>query len=137
MFNLYRCFIPSYASIVQPLTDLLKCDPKQCQLSNQAEVAFINAKEALSKVVMLSHINPKAFLILCTDTSQIAVGAVLQQKINDTLTPLAFFSKKLEPAQTPCGTFGRELLAIYLAIRHFSYLLQGRHFTISTDHKPL
>ena len=137
MFNFYRRFIPSCASIVQPLTDLLKCDPKKFHLSNQAKEAFVNAKEALSKVVMLSHINPKATLILCTDASQIAVGAVLQQKINDAVTPLAFFSKKLEPAQTRYSTFGRELLAIYLAIRHFSYLLQGRHFTIFTDHKPL
>uniref|UniRef100_A0AA85KAF6 Reverse transcriptase RNase H-like domain-containing protein n=1 Tax=Trichobilharzia regenti TaxID=157069 RepID=A0AA85KAF6_TRIRE len=86
---------------------------------------------------MLSHINPEASLILCTDASQVALGAVLQQKMKGEVTPLAFFSKKLEPAQTRYSTFGRELLAIYLAVKHFSYLLRGRHFTIFTDHKPL
>nr|CAH8856759.1 unnamed protein product [Trichobilharzia regenti]CAH8862441.1 unnamed protein product [Trichobilharzia regenti] len=137
MFNFYRRFIPSCASIVQPLTDLLRCNSKKFQWSEEAKAAFNNAKDALSNVVMLSHINPEASLILCTDASQVAVGAVLQQKFNNDTTPLAFFSKKLEPAQTRYSTFGRELLAIYLAVKHFSFLLQGRHFTILTDHKPL
>ena len=26
---------------------------------------------------------------------------------------------------------------MYLAVRHFRYLLEGRHFTIFTDHEPL
>ncbi|CAH8847603.1 unnamed protein product [Trichobilharzia szidati] len=62
MFNFYRRFIPSCAPTVQPLTDLLKCDPKKFQLSNQAKEAFVNAKEALSKVVMLSHIDHIQFI---------------------------------------------------------------------------
>ncbi|KFD52985.1 hypothetical protein M513_06101 [Trichuris suis] len=33
--------------------------------------------------------------------------------------------------------FGRELLAAYLAIHHFRYLLEGRHFAMVTGHKPL
>ena len=33
--------------------------------------------------------------------------------------PLGFFSKKLKPAETRYSTFGRELLGIYLAIKHF------------------
>ncbi|KER23481.1 hypothetical protein T265_08645 [Opisthorchis viverrini] len=43
----------------------------------------------------------------------------------------------MQAAQTRYSTFGRELLAIYLAIRHFRHLLEGRSFTIQTDHKPL
>lgn len=31
----------------------------------------------------------------------------------------------------------RELLAIYSAIRHFRHMVEGRHFVIYTDHKPL
>ncbi|KRX44428.1 Retrovirus-related Pol polyprotein from transposon 17.6, partial [Trichinella murrelli] len=29
------------------------------------------------------------------------------------------------------------LLAIYLAIRHFRHWLEGRQFTVLTDHKPI
>ncbi|BHF81470.1 hypothetical protein SprV_0702460000 [Sparganum proliferum] len=41
------------------------------------------------------------------------------------------------PAQTRYITFFRELLAIYLAIRHFRHLLEGGDFSVHTDHKPL
>ena len=30
-----------------------------------------------------------------------------------------------------------ELLAIYEALKHFRHMLEARHFTILTDHKPL
>ena len=44
---------------------------------------------------------------------------------------------KLNTAQRKYSTFSRELLAIYLSIRHFRHLLEGRDFTVFTDHKPL
>ena len=72
-----------------------------------------------------------------TDSSNTAVGAVLQQHINGTWHPTSFFSKKLTPAETRYSTFDRELLAMYLAIKHFQHLLERRHFHILTDHKPL
>nr|VZI50695.1 unnamed protein product [Spirometra erinaceieuropaei] len=81
--------------------------------------------------------DPHAQLILTTDASNGAVGAVLHQQVNNQLQPLAFFSQKLQPAQNRCSNFSRELLAIYLAIRHFRHLLEGRDFSVHTDHKPL
>ena len=35
------------------------------------------------------------------------------------------------------STFGRELLAAYLAVNHFRRALEGRQFTLLTDHQPL
>ena len=35
------------------------------------------------------------------------------------------------------STFDRELLAVYLSIKHFRYFLEGRCFHVVTDHKPL
>ena len=65
------------------------------------------------------------------------VGAVLLQYVNDSWQPISFFSGKMTPAETRYSTFDRELLAVYLAIKHFRHLLEGRHFHILTDHKPL
>ena len=48
---------------------------------------------------------------------------------------LSLFS--LKPAETRYSTYDRELLAIYLAIKHFRYFLEGRNFHVLTDHKPL
>ena len=53
------------------------------------------------------------------DASDVAVGAALHQRVDDTWQPLGFFSKRLELAETRYSTFGRELLAVYISIRHF------------------
>ena len=79
----------------------------------------------------------EAPLAIMTDASNIAVGAVLQQLVNGTWEPISFFSKRLNPTQTRYSTFGRELLAIYLAIKHFRHMIEGTIFTVYTDHKPL
>ena len=72
-----------------------------------------------------------------TDASDTAVGAVLQQNIDNTWRPISFFSRKMTPAETRYSTFDRELLAVYLAIKHFRHFLEGRPFHVLTDHKPL
>nr|VZI26047.1 unnamed protein product [Spirometra erinaceieuropaei] len=91
----------------------------------------VSAKDLLHRPYLYRLMTKNANLSAC------AVGAVLHQQVNNQLQPLAFFSQKLQPAQTRCSTFSRELLAIYLAIRHFRHLLEGRDFSIHTNHKPL
>ncbi|KAF2345356.1 hypothetical protein FHG87_023888, partial [Trinorchestia longiramus] len=71
---------------------------------------------------------------LVVDASDVAVGAVLQQTVGTVTSPLSLFSKKLAPAEQRYSTFGRELLAIYMSVRHFRYVLEARHFVIYTDH---
>jgi hypothetical protein len=39
--------------------------------------------------------------------------------------------------QLKYSAFDRELLAAFLSVRHFQYLLDGRRFHILTDHKQL
>jgi hypothetical protein len=50
---------------------------------------------------------------------------------------LAFFSKKLSATEMRYSTFDRELLAAFSAVKHFRFFLEGRPFTLFTDHKPL
>nr|CAK6928580.1 unnamed protein product [Fasciola hepatica] len=119
----YRRFIPHCATIVSPLTDLLKSNVKTIDFTPEAETAFTEAKKALADATMLHHphSDPNTELILTTDASNTAVAAVLHQIA----------------AQTKYSTFSRELLAIYLSIRHFRHLLEGRQLRVHTDHKPL
>lgn len=137
LVNFYRRFIPNCATLMQPLTDLLRGNPKNFVFPNEARIAFTELKQAISKIAAVSHYIPGAPLALATDASNVAVGAVLQQCVNEEWQPLAFFSKRLQPAESRYSTFGRELLAVYLAVRHFRHMLEGRHFTVFTDHKPL
>jgi hypothetical protein len=137
LINFYRRFLPAVARTLQPLTDLLKGSPKVLLWSPAAEAAFVAAKAALVAAVPLCHPAPQAVLSLAVDASDSHVGGVLQQKCKKGWQPLAFYSKKLSPAETRYSTFDRELLAAFLTIRHFRFLLEGRQFTLLTDHKPL
>ena len=94
-------------------------------------------KEELQKVTCLSFLNEAGQFHLSTDASESAAGAVLAQIEDGVTTPVAFYSRNFSPAETRCSTVGRELLAVYLAVKHFQHLLEGRQFTVYTDHKPL
>nr|VZI48510.1 unnamed protein product [Spirometra erinaceieuropaei] len=137
MVNFYRRFLPNCADLMLPLTNLLSGPKGPLELRGHALTAFERIKTSLADATLLTHPAPEAPLSLMIDASTVAVGAVLQQHINDSTRPLAFFSKKLSPAETRYSTFGRGLLAIYPAVKHCRHFLEGRDFTIFTDHKPL
>ena len=99
--------------------------------------AFNEVKQKLAITSLLAHPVPDAQFSLVVDASGTAVGAVLQQQYQQQLQPLAYFSRQLKPAEQRYSTFGRELLAMYLAVKHFQYSLEGRQFVIYTDHRPL
>ena len=140
LINFYHRFLNHGAAILKPLNDLLAAPSgrkKELVWTDDALPAFTAAKETLANATLLSHPVLKAPTSIMTDASDVAVGAVLQQLVGDEWRPIAYFSKKLKPAETRYSTFDRKLLAIYLAIKHFRHILEGRPFFVPTDHKPL
>lgn len=81
--------------------------------------------------------NCRQKILLSTDVSDARVGAVNEQELKSQHKPIGFFSAKFLLAQTRYSNFSRELLAVYLAIKHFHHLFEGSDFTIYTNHKPL
>ena len=140
LVNYYRRFIPGCSRILTPLTNMLqqqKNKNAKIQIEGEALTAFHIAKKALADFTKLSYIcNDNTTTLSLTDASGDSIGAVLQQTKNGFEKPISFFSVKLNTAQRKYSTFSRELLAIYLSIRHFRHLLEGRDFTVFTDHKP-
>jgi hypothetical protein len=141
ILNFYRTFLPHAVKQQQILQQLItgnvKNDTTPIHWSQEAEDAFNQCKLDLTNSILLFHPVPEAKLILHTDASDHAVGAVLHQVVNNELQPLCFYSKKLTKAQMNYSTYDRELTAIFQAIRFFKYYLDGRNFTIFTDHKPI
>ncbi|KAL5486941.1 hypothetical protein EMCRGX_G019484 [Ephydatia muelleri] len=140
LVNFYHRFVPHCATLLQPLHDLLssgKGENQTLSWTSDAEKAFSASKNALANASLLFHPKPSAATSIMTDASDKAVGAVLQQRVDDAWHPIAYFSKKLKPAETRYSTFDKELLAIYLAIKHFRHFVEGRSFCVLTDHKPL
>lgn len=140
MINFYRRFVPHCAEIAQPLTDVLRNKKKKNEtitLNGTEFHSFNKVKEALMAATMLVFPHPHAPLSLSVDASDVGIGGVLQQFVDNTWQPLSFFSRRLQNAETKYSTFGRELLAAYCAVKHFPYMLEGSDFTLFTDHKPL
>lgn len=141
MINYYHRFIPELAKLLTPLYNQIvysqKRKLKSFEWNDVCEKTFNEAKLALANCTLLSFPSENAPISIATDASDSAVGAVLQQFVSDMWQPIAFFSRKLNPAQTRYSTFDRELLAVYLAIKHFQYFVEGRDFTVYSDHEPL
>lgn len=137
MINFYHRFIPKAADILHPLNDLLKSKTKELDWSTSTTAAFRRVKTLLAEATMLNHPIPDSPTCIMTDASDVAVGAVLQQFNNGNWKPISYFSRTLTLTESRYSTFDREMLAIYLAIKHFRYFIEGRVFHILTDHKPL
>ncbi|BHF57856.1 hypothetical protein SprV_0100080200 [Sparganum proliferum] len=130
---------PTIEDVVKRL-DALTLEVSQLRATrgyNPPVEAFNRARKALADTTALVHPIPDAPLSIVADASNLAIGAALQQQTPTGTQPLAFYSAKLTPPQTRYSTFGGELLAIYLAIKHFRNYIEGRDFCIYTDHKPL
>jgi hypothetical protein len=69
MINFYRRFLPGIAGTLQPLTDLLRGNPKMLVWSDAAQAAFTASKTALASCTKLVHPTPGAIISLAVDAS--------------------------------------------------------------------
>lgn len=139
MLNFYHRFLPRAAHVLHPLYSTLKQAKAKDVIDwteNRIE-AFNASKALLAHATLLAHPEIDATIALTVDASDTAVGAVLEQFVNDSWQPLGFFSRQLRTPEQKYSTFDRELLALYLGVKHFRYYLEGRPFALFTDHKPL
>lgn len=142
MINFYHRFIPGIATIMRPLYRCMVGQPKNPSTrplawTDELTHAFKAAKNALAQSTMLVHPLPDAPLVLETDASDVGLGATLQQQVGNSKQPIAFYSRQLRKPELKYSAYDKELLAIYLSIRHFRPFLEGRTFTVYIDHKPL
>ena len=120
-----RQLLPSFHPWLCTHLAAMPCSPDPPRVTNalsgllMLRPPFIAIKEALVDATLLVHPQVDAPTCLITDASVVTVGAVLQQKINSMWSPIAFFSHKLQRAETRYSTFDCKLLAVYLAIKHF------------------
>ena len=102
-------------------------------LNAEAKQAFLEIKTALANVAYLAHPCENVSLSLRTDASNIALGAILEQIIDDNTEVLGYFSKTLTDAQRHYSSYDLELLSVYSAVKYFEHILLGKSFTIYAD----
>ena len=134
----YQPFIPNFAAIAAPLSDLTrKGQPNKIVWGEPQERAYAALKKAvISKpILVLPDVNKE--FVLRTDASDIGLGATLLQNRDGHIFPVAYASRKLLDREKRYSVMERECLGIVWGIKKFALYLYGKQFTLQTDHRPL
>ena len=149
--NFYRRFIERYSSVVAPLTGLMKGAKAGKQTGPfvwgvEQRSAFDRLKKAFTTAPTLVHFDPSRKIRLETDSSGFGLAGNLSQYVETTKLgelgrwhPVAFYSKKLEPAELNYETHDQEMLAIVRSFEQWRHYLEGSQHSIEvlTDHNNL
>ncbi|KAL9958151.1 hypothetical protein ACROYT_G035126 [Oculina patagonica] len=134
----YRDFIPNFAAVVAPLSDLTrKGQPNRVEWGEAQERAYQSVKAHLTSTPILHLPDLSKTYYLRTDASDNGIGAVLMQEHEGKLFPVCYASKKLSNAERNYSTIEKECLAIVWGIKRFPLDLYGVRFVLQTDHEPL
>ncbi|KAK7870273.1 hypothetical protein R5R35_001001 [Gryllus longicercus] len=130
----FRKFIPEYALIAKPLSDMLKED-QEFRFEEDQRKAFQKLKDLLASSPVLNIYNPKYETELHTDASKFGYGAVLLQKCPDDgkLHPVSYMSRKTTEQEEKHSSYELEILAVMNALKKFRVYLLGIDFKIVTD----
>lgn len=132
----FRRFIPGYADVARPLTNLLKKDSVWCW-GEQQQRAFEAIKTLLTTAPILRQADEAQPFVLRTDSSGYCLGAVLMQGEGHDERPIEYASRQLNAAERNYTTTEREALAVVWAVEKFRGYIEGAHVLVKTDHQPL
>ena len=137
--NFYRCFISNYSDIVISLTWLThKGIP--WNFTDAAWKSFQALRSTFTSAPVLTHWVPDKPIIIETDASDYALGAILSiQTDSGEIHPVAFHSCTFSAPELIYDTHDKELLAIFEAFHVCQHFLEGSGAPIDvvTDHKNL
>ena len=121
-------------------------------LTSEARSAFNRLWLAFTKAPILRHFDPECHIWIETDALGYAIGGVLSQLASGTSPdgvvtktdlgqwhPVAFFLRKMIPAETQYETHNSEFLAIVEAFKTWRHYLEGckHEVLVLTDHNNL
>ena len=140
----YRKFVPKFADIARPLTNLTKQDIPY-EWTTRCQEAFEFLKEMLLKEPILKYPDPSKPYTLFTDASKFAWACVLTQeyehefdgKKRKILHPITYMSGLFKGSQINWATLTKEAYAIYVSVKKLDHYIQDAEVTLRSDHLPL
>ena len=136
MCSYYRRFVPNFAKIAKPLTELTKKD-RQFYRTDECQKAFETLRNALIEAPVLAFPDINKPYKLYTDASNYAIGAALVQESPMGERVIQYLSHQLNDTQQRWPIIEKEAYAIVYSIQKFRPYLLSSKFTVMTDHKPL
>jgi RNase H-like domain found in reverse transcriptase len=140
-FSFFRDYLPNFAEIARPLTDLtVKRVPNRIPWGEAQQRSLDKLKELLVEAT----VNPLAIVeiekpfSIYVDASDYAAGGILTQCMeDDTEKPIAFASCKFNSTQRNWATIEKEAFSAIWALHKFKHWVFGRPVTLCTDHNPI
>jgi transposase InsO family protein len=149
--NFYRGFIVLYSKVCAPINELLvgmvkgkKSGP--FAWTEAANAAFLMLKDCFSTAPMIVYFVWSRRSRVEVDASGMAIGGILTQAYESPRDskrtiwkPVAFYSRKLNPAERNYATGDAEMLAIVEAFRAWRHYLESPAYRVLvlTDHHTL
>lgn len=137
--NFYRRFIDEFSELVSPMIVLTKKDAR-FNFDTTCQQAFDRLKKAFTEAPILQHFDPDLPILVEADASDYVVAGVLSQSdIDGVIRPIAYFSKRMSPAEGNYEIYDKELLAIVRCFEQWRPELEGAAHPIQvlSDHKNL
>ena len=113
----YQRFVPHLSELSQPLTSLLRKDRSINEWGPEQDSAVAKIKEVFASADVLTHFKEGRQIVLMTDASHYAMGAVLSQIVDEegTEKPICFLSKTFDRHQVNYTVTEKECLAVVWA----------------------
>jgi hypothetical protein len=134
--NYYASYIPDYVQKVEPLTRLTKIGIGKVWGPEQAE-SFELLKRDLTAAPLLRHPDFTKRFFIQTDACGYGLGAVLTQEFEDGFHPILYLSRSLQEAERKWAARELEALGVVWAVTKLRPYIEGRAFTVQTDHESL
>ena len=133
----FRRFIPKFPTLAAPLLERVSSKEK-LPWTVQCEQSFNDIKNSLINATALHHPDLSKPFHVYNDASDYAFGAVLTQKHEDELKPVAWAGRKMSKAEVNYYTLEKELAAIIFASHQWRcYLDNNQPVYIHSGHNPL
>ncbi len=130
--NYYRDMWKHRSGTISPLSRMTsKTTP--FKWGEEQQKAFEDIKAIIARDVMLSYPDFSKVFHVYADASQTQLGATIVQDEK----PIAFWSRKLTPAQTRYTVTEKELLSLVEVLKEFRNILLGQRLILHTDHQNL
>ena len=136
MANYCLRFIPNYATITEPMRELMKKDT-EWHWEKPEEDAFNLLKQSFREDTVTQYYDPKKITEIIVDASPVGLGAILVQDTKDERFVISYASRALTPVEQRYSQTEREALAVVFGCERYHLYVMGSRFTVVTDHKPL
>jgi hypothetical protein len=123
---------PLRSHLLAPLSSMTSAKVKW-KWTPECQDSFEKMKAIMAKETLVTFPDFTKEFEIHTDASKLQLGACISQGGK----PVAFYSRKLQPAQTCYTTTECKLLSIVETLKEFRNILLGKKIIVQTDHENL